>query len=99
MKNFKILNLIMVLLLVVTLITGCSSNSNQPSTGGEKKEVTVFKLANGSAIGDERDQSLQEFAKLVDQKSNGTMKVEVYSGGTLGTWRDTIEGLEPESFR
>lgn len=95
MKNFKILNLIMVLLLVVTLVTGCSSNSNQPSTGGEKKEVTVFKLANGSAIGDERDQSLQEFAKLVDQKSNGTMKVEVYSGGTLGTWRDTIEGLEP----
>lgn len=95
MKKFKLLSLILVLLLVVTSVVGCSSNNSTPSTGEGKKEVTVFKLANGSAIGDERDQSLQEFAKLVDQKSNGTMKVEVYSGGTLGTWRDTIEGLEP----
>lgn len=95
MKKSRFLSLILVLVLVVTSVVGCSSNNNSPSKEEGKKEVSVFKLANGSAIGDERDQSLQEFAKLVDQKSNGTMKVEVYSGGSLGTWRDTIEGLEP----
>jgi len=86
MKKFKLLALMLVIVLAATSVVGCGSKGN---------EVTVFKLANGSALGDERDQSLQEFAKLVDQKSNGTMKVEVFSGGTLGTWRDTIEGLEP----
>lgn len=95
MKKFRLLSLIFVLVIVVTSVVGCSSNKGTTNGGEVKKEVTVFKLANGSAIGDERDQSLQEFAKLVDQKSNGSMKVEVYSGGTLGTWRDTIEGLEP----
>ncbi len=91
MKKFKLLCLCLALVMVVVASVGCSNNENAPA----KDEVTVFKLANGSAIGDERDQSLQEFAKLVDEKSNGTMKVEVYSGGSLGTWRDTIEGLEP----
>lgn len=86
MKNFKLLALVLVVVLAAVSVVGCGSKSD---------EVAVFKLANGSALGDERDQSLQEFAKLVDQKSNGTMKVEVYSGGTLGSWRDTIEGLEP----
>ena len=98
MKKFRMLNLCLVLVMVAALVAGCSkgsdtSGSDKPAE--EKKETTVLKLANGSAIGDERDQSLQEFAKLVDEKSSGTLKIEVYSGGTLGTWRDTIEGLEP----
>jgi len=74
--------------MLASALVGCS--------GGEKKQdVKVFKLANVSALGDERDQSLQEFARLVNEKSKGEIKIEVYSGGTLGGWRDTIEGLEP----
>lgn len=93
MKKGKLLSLCLAVAMLAVLVAGCSNNS--ASTGKEKKETTVFKLANVSALGDERDLSLQEFARLVEEKSNGTMKVEVYSGGTLGGWRDTIEGLEP----
>jgi tripartite ATP-independent transporter DctP family solute receptor len=101
MKKFRILCLCLLLVLTVVSITGCAgkeSSAPAPSGTTEKPaevKPTVFKLANGSAIGDERDQSLQEFKKLVEEKSNGSMIVEVYSGGSLGTWRDTIEGLEP----
>jgi len=74
--------------MLASALVGCSG-------GGKKQDVKVFKLANVSALGDERDQSLKEFARLVSEKSNGEIKIEVYSGGTLGGWRDTIEGLEP----
>lgn len=89
MRRFRLLSLCLALAITAASVVGCSSD------GDGKKETTVFKLANVSALGDERDQSLQEFARLVDEKSNGTIKIEVYSGGTLGGWRDTIEGLEP----
>ncbi|MEL7649481.1 MAG: TRAP transporter substrate-binding protein [Sedimentibacter sp.] len=103
MRKFRLLSLCLALIMAVGSLAGCaSSQSSAPAPSGTseqkpeaKKETMVFKLANGSAIGDERDQSLQEFARLVDEKSGGTMKVEVFSGGSLGTWRDTIEGLEP----
>jgi len=94
MKKVRLLSLCLVLVMLVASVVGCS-NGSSAGTGTEKEETTVFKLANVSALGDERDKSLQEFARLVDEKSSGTMKVEVYSGGTLGSWRDTIEGLEP----
>jgi tripartite ATP-independent transporter DctP family solute receptor len=91
------------MLLVVT-VTGCTggtskTNSNSGGTTSSEPassgEPLVLKLANGSAVGDERDKSLIKFAELVDQKSNGKIEIKVYSGGTLGSWRDTIEGLEP----
>ena len=95
MKKFKSLCLCLVVAMTVASAVGCSSGDSASSSDGAGKEKMVFKLANGSGIGDERDQSLQEFKRLVDEKSNGTMEIEVYSGGSLGTWRDTIEGLEP----
>lgn len=88
MKRFRLLSLCLALAMLASALVGCSGS-------GKKQDVKVFKLANVSALGDERDQSLQEFARLVDEKSKGEIKIEVYSGGTLGGWRDTIEGLEP----
>ncbi|NLJ58547.1 MAG: TRAP transporter substrate-binding protein [Tissierellia bacterium] len=91
MKRFKLLGLFLLFVMLLVVIVGCSNGN---STNSANNDVTVFKLANASALGDERDQSLQEFARLVDEKSDGKLKVEVFSGGTLGSWRDTIEGLE-----
>lgn len=53
----------------------------------------VMKLALASPAGDIRDQACQKMAELAKTKSNGNIIVEVYSGGQLGDWRDTIEGL------
>lgn len=86
MKRFRLLSLCLTFAILVGTLVGCS--------GGSKDEALTLKLANVSALGDERDLSLQEFKRLVEEKSSGKIKVEVYSGGTLGGWRDTIEGLE-----
>ncbi len=93
-SKFFVMSLILTLILTMTLL-GCSNGGTETSgEEGASEETYVLKVANAGAIGDDRDQALQEFAKIVDEKSNGKVKVEVYSGGTLGSWRDTIEGLE-----
>jgi tripartite ATP-independent transporter DctP family solute receptor len=103
MKKFRAIGLFLTLVMVFALSVGCSSgdstsaasDDSSSSDSASSGETYVFKLANVSALGDERDMSLEKFAELVDEKSDGKMKVEVYSGGSLGSWRDTIEGLEP----
>ena len=56
---------------------------------------TVIRLANIAPVGDPRDMACVKFAELVEEKTKGAVKVEVFSGGTLGDWRVTIEGLKP----
>jgi tripartite ATP-independent transporter DctP family solute receptor len=55
----------------------------------------VMRLANVTTGGDPRDLASLKLAELVEQKTNGAAKIEVFSGGTLGDWRVTIEGLKP----
>ncbi|MDR2527453.1 MAG: TRAP transporter substrate-binding protein [Synergistaceae bacterium] len=55
----------------------------------------VMRLANFGPVGDPRDMACLKLAELVERKTNGAAKIEVFSGGTLGDWRVTIEGLKP----
>lgn len=109
MLNSKKMYMLLLLIVIMgTLVIGCGAQETeapaQPEASQEAeatqepeapKEVLKLKLANGEAIGADRDLSIVKFAELVEEKSNGMIKVDVFSGGTLGGWRDTIEGLEP----
>ena len=57
-------------------------------------ETYEWKAANVLAAGGAWDIGLQEFAKLLDEKSGGAIHLEIFNGGTLGQERDTIEGLQ-----
>ena len=54
----------------------------------------VLRLANASAVGEIKDQVAVMLADLVNERSNGCIQIQVYSGGVLGDWTDTIEGLK-----
>ena len=72
-----------------TTDTSTSEVTQTENTG----EVIEMKLANPNPVGDVKDLASIKFAELVDEKTNGQVKVTVYSGGQLGDARDTIEGL------
>lgn len=100
MKKSNLVAFMLVVILVLSLTVGCAKTPAAPTTGttpsaAPAEKAIVMRLANISPVGDERDQSLVKFAELVDQKTNGKVQVKVNSGGVLGSWRDTIEGLEP----
>ena len=91
--------MVILCLILVLAMSGCGGGNDtaEPApgdqTGETNEQIIVMKLANANPPGDIRDQVSQKFAELVEEKTNGRVKVEVYSGGTLGDWRDTLEGL------
>jgi tripartite ATP-independent transporter DctP family solute receptor len=80
------------------MATGCTAKnqpgnntSDAPAAGADA--TYTMKLADAAPPGDYREATANEFARLVSEKSGGRVTIEVYAGGTLGDWRDTIEGL------
>ncbi|WP_175639638.1 TRAP transporter substrate-binding protein [Metabacillus schmidteae] len=97
-KKKKLSLISMSLLLAGSVLAACGnseSTSNEESGGNEgNKEPIVLKLAENqpddypTTIGD------KEFAKLVEEKTDGRYKVEVYSGGQLGDEKSVIEQMQ-----
>lgn len=103
MKNW--LKIISVLTIAAVFAVGCSSGSKNstgssqsnasPSAGkgSDEKQVTL-RLGHvwpGSEI---HAQSAKKFAEEVEKNSNGSIKIEVYEDGTLGSDKDLLEGLK-----
>ncbi len=90
------------LLLCISLAACGTSGASQASAGGEEEgasasapagEVYTMKLANANAVGSIKDEVSIMFADLAREKSGGRIDIQVYSGGTLGDWSETSEGL------
>lgn len=69
------------------------TSSNQPdqSPAGSDDQVYEIRLASTQADGNDLDQTLDLFAQLADEKSNGRVKVTVYPGNILGDELTTTE--------
>ena len=106
MRNFKVF--VMVLLVVFTLgLVGCSrggSNVNDNNTdkgSGEKqaaessKDKKVYELKLGSKMVENHleSQAVKRFIELVDEKSDGQIKITSYFGETLGNSKVQLENV------
>ncbi|WP_062309764.1 hypothetical protein [Polynucleobacter sinensis] len=56
-------------------------------------QTTTLKLAHGATADQAIGQAMQKFAQLVDQKSGGNVKVEVFLSGSLYSERTSLEAL------
>jgi tripartite ATP-independent transporter DctM subunit len=86
------------LFLCISLAACGTPAASQASAGGEEEaapagEVYTMKLANANAVGSIKDEVSIMFADLAREKSGGRIDIQVYSGGTLGDWSETSEGL------
>ena len=62
-----------------------------PSCNGD--EVNTIKVGVSTVASEPPSIALKRFAKLVGERSNNRIKVQVYEGGVLGMDRDLIEGV------
>ncbi len=82
-KNFAVLA---VALAIAAVFIGCPSN---------RVESTTYVLSEVHAEGYPTTLADRRFAELVEQRTNGRIKIEVYSGGTLyGEETGAIEALQ-----
>ena len=101
MKRF--LSILLVCVLAASLFAGCSQSSQTAAapaaptaapTEAPKAEPIVFRLAENqpedypTTLGD------KEFARLVEERTNGRIKIEVYSGGQLGDEKSIAEQIQ-----
>lgn len=84
MKKVNIL-LIVVLFLVSFSVMGAHAFV-------EKGGVKIFKLATVDPIGSTADGIVNKWAELVDERSNGKMKIEIFPNEQLGVEKATLQG-------
>jgi tripartite ATP-independent transporter DctP family solute receptor len=97
MKKTSVLLLALIVSMSLLVACGTSTNANtgnnsNDNSGGEEK---TFNLKLGSIRTDEdpATSALKEFVKLVDEKSNGTIKVTLYNNSVLGGLTDMLPGM------
>ena len=109
----RILSLTLALAMVLAL-AACGGNSNQlastgtqdtsntsggsDASGGEITDSYNWTVSSGLAVGSSWDLGLLRFAELLDERSGGKIKLTVHSGGTLGSAKETLEGVQMGSI-
>lgn len=90
MKRERIIGLIL-LIAAFTLLGACSNTAS--SQEGEK-DVTTLRLGHIQSESHTWHKASVKFAELVEEKTDGKVKVEIYPSSTLGSDRDLIEGTQ-----
>ena len=94
MKKRSILILSLMLALSIFL-SACGSSvstggSGSPATG----EVLTVRLGHQAPAGTAYDQLAVEFKELVEERTDGRIKIDIYSGGQLGGGRALMESIQ-----
>lgn len=101
-KKFKtfVSNLV-VLLILMMVLGGCSSKTNTPapneapkSTPEDTSKNIVIRIAYVSPDGFPYDLGAKKFKDDIEKETNGKVSVQLFGGGQLGGERDTIEALQ-----
>ncbi|MGB9812120.1 MAG: TRAP transporter substrate-binding protein [Thermovenabulum sp.] len=104
MKKMKILSLILVILLIAMNVAACSSknNANTPSQQQQQQNNNAsgpeytLQIAGAYALNADtpRAKATKMMKDLIEQKSNGKIKVELYLDSQLGGDRETLESCQ-----
>ena len=90
MKKYfaRFFSLILALAVTASLTACGGKNPENPTdsanSSGDSDKVYEIRLASTQADGNDLDQTLDLFAQLCDEKSNGRLKITVYPGNILG---------------
>ena len=78
----------------------CLRKAAEIDSGGESAEGQTYEwtASSGLAVGSSWDLGLLKFAELLNERSNGAITLTVHSGATLGSAKETLEGVQMGSI-
>jgi TRAP-type C4-dicarboxylate transport system substrate-binding protein len=90
----------LVILLVLALFTSAVfAQSGKKTPAADAKGQYVIKMANPSNPEDNCVKAFFEFEKLVEERTNGRVDVQVFHSAQLGSHRDYIEQMQMGSIQ
>lgn len=93
----RIISLFLVLSLVGTLLVGCNVKSKDTAKNGKEPEV-VLEFGHIQNPGHALYVAPEEFKELVEKKSNGRIKINLYPASQLGSAREMMEQISMGSL-
>lgn len=93
MNNKRKITVISSVILSVILFWGCGK-ANVDSENKAYENQIVLRLADNQSEGYVTVRADREFSRIVEQKTNGRIKVDVYPGGQLGDEKSVIEQVQ-----
>ncbi|MDW7673582.1 MAG: TRAP transporter substrate-binding protein [Bacillota bacterium] len=95
MKKSRLFLLVAIVLVSALALTACGGGSNTDSgENGDQPKTTVLKAGHTLAPDHPYNDGMLKFAELVEQKTNGQIKIDVYPAAQLGSEREAIEGVQ-----
>lgn len=89
MKLKAFLSALAAALVLIGILTACSGGSGNGGT-----EVKTLKMAHNLSEDHPVHQSISEFAKRVEEKTGGSVKIQIFPNGVLGDERQVLEQLQ-----
>lgn len=82
--------LTLVLIMVIAICTVFANGTEE--TASQQKMILRYAETNGAK--DERALASEHFAKLVKEKTNGRIEIQIYPGGQLGKTKEVVQALQ-----
>jgi len=80
--------------LLFAFLSGCGAEKQSGQENEKSRESKVIKVANYFAEDHPQNVALREkFKKIVEEKSGGTLKVQIYANSTLGAEKEFYDGV------
>jgi TRAP-type transport system periplasmic protein len=93
MKKLTKGSLISVCLSSLLLLAACSSGGNNAEKTSTADKTYSLKFGHHLSEDHSLSKQVVEFQKLVEEKTDGKVKVDIYPAGQLGQQKDLLEGL------
>lgn len=85
---------IITVMLLVTACGGTKPTSTNTSTNTEKAKVVTLKLGHMSPETSPYNVLAKKFIELVEQRTNGSVKIELFPAGQLGKDKELLEAMQ-----
>lgn len=90
----KILSLVLVLVMSISIISGCTPKVENNGGAGESNEKIVMKIAHPAMPGSPRDLGANKIKEVIERETDGRVEVQVYPSQQLGLTNEIIQGLQ-----
>lgn len=94
MKLKRLMAMLLASAMTVTTLAACGGGSSSGSgTASNDGEATVIQVGFENSISEPFGQGLVKWQELVDEKSNGTLKIELFPDSQLGSKSELIDSM------